>query len=57
MIHRVGAPAPTGRAPCSVSWVLAGFAMIGTGSITGPRANCPAGQSIRRDGPVNRLVP
>ena len=29
MIHRVGKPAPAGRAPCFVTWVVAGFAMTG----------------------------
>ena len=29
MTSRVGKPAPTGRAPCFVTWVVAGFAMTG----------------------------
>ncbi len=28
MTHRVGEPAPAGRAPCFVSWVFAGFAVL-----------------------------
>ena len=57
MINRVGGPAPAGRAPCFISWMLAGFAMIGLaaspalGQFPGGTVD-PTGKSGQPPGPL-----
>ncbi len=52
MIHRVGGPAPAGRAPCSVSWMLAGFAMICLAASPALGQIDPTGRSGEPPGPL-----